>query len=308
MIFVEPSCEIIKDSHTIESALENIEQAARVCYASIKKSYNLEDNKKFLFNLFQKRHYRPFEFGTIYYTIPLKNIFLSPNYSEEQYIKNKISSSPWTKEVEVEGPVYCTTNCRVILETIVEIYKDLTKEELFDKFWTLIHSIYEYYPDYHKDRTTILWKISRGVADEFRTHTQISSLMQSTRYCNYSSDKFDNRIRICRPQWMNKSTNQLNDMISNNEDFSDPIYNLFLASWGMSEAVYNELIKDYGVPAEQARGVLPFDLYTEFIQCGFDEDWENFFNQRYFGTTGKPHPDAKYIASQAYYKWKGVTE
>ena len=304
MIFVEPSCEIIRDEHTIEFALGNIERAARICYASEKNS---KDNKEFLRSLYMKHHYRPFEFGTIYYTLYYDATFRSRVSSTTEWIEEDVSRSPWTHRETDYEVCYYTTNCRVILEKIESRFKTLDQEGVFNLFWETIHEIYDYRPDFHKDRDTILWKISRGIADEFRTHTQISSLMQSTRYCNYSSNKFDNQIRICRPQWMKLSANRLNKLQEQKERTDDSKSRLMIHSWCMSENAYKELI-NIGTPAEEARGVLPLDIYTEFIQCGFEKDWTNFFNQRYFGTTGKPHPDAQYIAGKAYCNWKGVVE
>ena len=64
----------------------------------------------------------------------------------------------------------------------------------------------------------------------------------------------------------------------------------------------------YNWPAERARKCLPLDIATVFIQCGFEEDWDNFFNQRVLGTTGTPHPDAKYIAEMIYEEYKATKQ
>ena len=279
MILVDPSCDIIRDDHTIQSSLDNIELAARICYASTKKK---EEQKSFLRGLYNNHHYRPFEFGTIYFT--------SSSIKENQLF-NMIVSSHWTRCIEKESTKYYTTNCRVIIESIEATS---TKEEnIFDIFWDIIQDIYDYHPE-HRERTTIIWRIARGIADEFRTHTQISSLMQSTRYCRYSTNKFNNSIRICRPSWMREEES---------DQSHDDKVNLFVQSWTKDEKHYNKAIS-LGMRAEQARGLLPLDLYTEMIQCGFEEDWNRFFDQRLFDKTGKAHPDAKYISKQAYEKMK----
>lgn len=112
--------------------------------------------------------------------------------------------------------------------------------------------------------------------------------MQSTRYCCYSKSKFGNQLTFIKP-----SDNGENKRV-------DRLTRLF---WKASEIGYKWLIQAHA-RAEQARRILPLDIKTEFIQCGYEEDWDNFFNQRYFGTTGKPHPDAKYIAKQAYEQYQ----
>ena len=53
---------------------------------------------------------------------------------------------------------------------------------------------------------------------------------------------------------------------------------------------YLELINQ-GWQPQQAREVLPLCTATEIIHTAFTSDWKHFFDLRYFGTTGKPHPN-----------------
>ena len=51
-----------------------------------------------------------------------------------------------------------------------------------------------------------------------------------------------------------------------------------------------------GLHRQDARGVLPFDTATRCIYTYSIDEWRHILDLRYYGTTGKPHPNAKIIA------------
>lgn len=55
-----------------------------------------------------------------------------------------------------------------------------------------------------------------------------------------------------------------------------------------------------GMSPQQARAVLPNSLKTEVVLTMPLYQWKHFFDLRYFGTTGNPHPDMKEVAGKAY--------
>ena len=69
------------------------------------------------------------------------------------------------------------------------------------------------------------------------------------------------------------------------------------------ESNYNSMIIAGATP-QQAREVLPLCTKSELIMTGFIDDWKHFFDLRYFGKTGKPHPDMYIIAEQLYNQFK----
>lgn len=228
-----------------------IARAARVCYASS----NVDGEIEMVQRLIKSKHYRPLEFGTVYLTIP------------DSEVGRKYLTNPFSKVRTEKDFLLITTNYRVLVENM----------------W-LNDLQYLSNPTSHYKRYTFLWTISRSVADEYRTHVTLSSLMQSTRYCCYAKKKFGNQLTFIEP--------------SDSHENPWP-YKLTRLFWKVSEIGYKWLIKSKA-RAEQARRILPLDIATVLIQCGFEDSWNNFFSQRYLGTTGKPHPDAKYIAKQAY--------
>lgn len=122
--------------------------------------------------------------------------------------------------------------------------------------------------------------VDRGVSHELVRHRVASYAQESTRYCNYSKDKFGNELTFIKPcLW---------------EHFSDNIEDNFaLGEWeaAMADAEkhYFKLIENGATP-EQARTVLPNSIKTEVVMTANLREWRHFFKLRAIGTTGKPHP------------------
>jgi thymidylate synthase (FAD) len=136
---------------------------------------------------------------------------------------------------------------------------------------------------------------------------------QSTRYCNYSKDKFGNELTFCIPSWLNLPEGDaywydgINYRIQpkNDPNFEATIsvrpgdyftkeqaeeLDVWLDSLDVAEHHYMNLISK-GWQPQQAREVLPLCTATEIIHTAFVSDWRHFFDLRYFGTTGAPHPN-----------------
>ena len=130
-----------------------------------------------------------------------------------------------------------------------------------------------------------------------------SFAQESTRYCNYSKDKFGNEIQCIIPSWSNNMVEGnsydwelVQDYnLRQTEGLSEPETRLIM-SWCYDEAHYIMLLNKGILTAQQARQVLPNALKTELVMTGFVSDWNHFFDLRARGTTGAPHPQAKELA------------
>ena len=122
----------------------------------------------------------------------------------------------------------------------------------------------------------------RGVSHETVRHRIASYAQESTRYCNYGSDKFNNEITVISP---------LSAMELKAPDSTDigEWYDLWVEAICDAENKYLRLI-ELGCPPEIARGVLPTSLKTEIVVTMNLREWRHFFELRVLGTTGKPHP------------------
>lgn len=127
--------------------------------------------------------------------------------------------------------------------------------------------------------------------DEFRTHVGLSHLAESTRYCNYSKDKFNNEIAFIIPDWVNsiKEGTDTKDYEFGHDNWMDSEWFYAMCE---AEKTYLAMTREYLTP-QQAREVLPLSVKSELISCGFKEAWENFFYRR---DAPDAHPMAQEIA------------
>lgn len=260
MKLIKQSFEILEQKDfTLKGIKQFIERCARVSYKSEDKITDTS-YEKFVNMLESRGHDRPLEFGTIY---------LSRTSQKEDNMEwlNKYAYNPWSKfsfgngstriNGELRNTIYVTTNYRVIKEHHWENDLQYLCEPT----------------EYHHKRYTVHMILDRGVMDEFRTHVGLSHLAESTRYCNYSKDKFNNEVTFIEPCWVNISTTDraVYDA-SNNGDY-------FIQALEDAENWYLSLLKEGWTP-QQARSVLPLGIKSELISCGFEDAWENFFKRR----------------------------
>jgi thymidylate synthase (FAD) len=132
----------------------------------------------------------------------------------------------------------------------------------------------------------------RGVTHELVRHRVVSFAQESTRFCNYGKDKFDNEIQVIEPPGFR-------DEKGNLKDHCEDSYNAWRRACEEAEDSYLYLIGD-GFPPQIARSVLPTCLKTEINICANFREWRHIFKLRYFGLTGKPHPQAKEAIAPVY--------
>lgn len=117
----------------------------------------------------------------------------------------------------------------------------------------------------------------RGVSHEIVRHRIASYSQESTRYCNYSNDKFGNELTVIRPCFWKDNSEK---------------YNLWVDSMNSIEKTYNSLI-ELGAKPEEARSVLPNSLKTEIVVTMNLREWRHFFKLR---TSKRAHPQMREIA------------
>ena len=154
--------------------------------------------------------------------------------------------------------------------------------------------------EHHEKRYTLKLTTDRGVSHELVRHRVFSFAQESTRYCNYSKDKFDNRLTFIIPSW---SVSIKPDVLEYSPFEITPKEAEFMQSCFDSEKRYLSMLKSDATPQE-ARQVLPNALKTEICMTGFESDWKHFLDLRYFEITGKAHPDMKELATKIVEQFK----
>ena len=131
----------------------------------------------------------------------------------------------------------------------------------------------------HQD-ITMKFICDRGVSHEIVRHRVASFAQESTRYCNYSQDKFGKEITVIRPSWCNEG---------------DVRYNNWYCGCLRAETDYFDLLGD-GCTPQEARSVLPNSTKTEIIVTMNLAGWNHFFELR---CAPSAHPDMQEVAKIA---------
>ena len=272
MKLIESSVQIIKE----KDPYKMIELAGRTCYKSEDKI--TEDSaKEFVDRMIKLGHGAMLEHGTVY--LKIIGVFLDPtdcdvdygHYVVSHYTKNKYSKVIIKHDEDWKSDVYITTNLRVLVENgWMDDLKYICEPT-----------------EHHEKRITAKFICDRGVSHEFVRHRVFSFAQESTRYCNYSKDKFGNELTFIKPSWG----------YFKNISYEDAGYfdgDVFESSLKKAESYYFKLIEK-GWKPQQARQVLPNATKTELVMTGFESDWEGFFKLR---CSGAAHPDAKKLADE----------
>ena len=315
MKFIKPRIEVIEQKPGLNGMFKQIEMAGRTCY---KSEANITDDsaEKFVNRMIDSKHTTMLEHGTLYLDVTIGSVEDDSKYmwknSIVQFFKNnKYSRVNKYRRVDDDTmeSVYhyaITTNYRVFIEQIPWDELGLEKDYVLS---------FACEPTEHHDkRITIKMFTDRGVSAEANRHRADSPAEQSTRYCNYSKDKFGNEITIALnadidEEVSNQEYTALEASYGTNNDavfkgLCQEIIDDKVSLWNVvkmwlfgnmaSEFSYMNLLK-MGWTPQQARRVLPLDLHTELVHTAYEDDWQHFIDLRSIGTTGKPHPDMKLI-------------
>ena len=274
--------------YTLPEIWSHIAKCARVCYQS-KPRNNGETDEEFVKRVILrnhsfdeiaksrglqlKLHLSVLEHGTVYLDIPCEEdtaegiMFFSRNkYSKHNYCYGL--------------KCYITTNMRVIVE------QGLTKYLKYICAPTRIHHL----------RTTFNIITDIGVARELARHRTHSISEESTRYCNYSKDKFGNELTFIKPCLLNDEKLKLyGDYHTVIRDKSPE--SIFIANLNNVEKDYLDLIK-LGWTPQQARQILPLSTKVQTIHTAFESDWVEFISLRADACSGSVHPNMKVIADK----------
>lgn len=281
MKLIKPSFEIWEQPSGLEGVYKQIERVGRVCYKSEDKITE-DSTKPFVDRMIKSGHGAMLEHGTVYLKVfnVIENSELIDKYKSNKYSVVKEGTEVYNCHGDIlYGSCKCiTTNYRVLVENgWLDDLKYICKPT-----------------EFHEKRITVHFVCDRGVSHEFVRHRVMSFAQESTRYCNYSKDKFGNELTFIQPCWLDDERLKLygpyHTVIRDKS-----LESIFIASLNNAEKDYIDLI-DLGWKPQEARAVLPNSLKTELVVTGFTSDWDHFFDLRARGTTGAPHPQAKELA------------
>ena len=258
MRLVKPSFEILEQGSNINDMYKHIELCGRTCYKSNDKI--TEDSAKpFIDRMIKSKHFAMLEHGTVYLTIPNKNISRS-------LLIHKYETNPYSKVVCTDDNIYITTNYRVIIENNwIEHLEYITSPT-----------------EFHEKRITVRFIANIHFYKDLTRHRKMSYAIESTRFCNYTKDRFGGELTFIQPCWIKE------EYVPGDYNRSEQFV-MFTEMLENIESTYNFMINS-GWQAQQAANILPQATKAEIIVTGFAKDWKYIFDLRAIGTTGKPHP------------------
>lgn len=266
----------------IDGIYKQIELAGRTCYKS-EDRITETSAKAFVERMIASKHTAMLEHGTVYLAVPLCDNDALKDTGWAKYWLNPYSH---IHEIFTDDgkhmKMVIATNMRVLVEN--GWLKDLQ---------------YLCNPTvYHDKRVTVHFVCDRAIANEFVRHRVFSFAQESTRYCNYSKDKFGNELTFIAPSWFKE------EISYEKGGLEDANSQIFVENCELTEQNYFDMIKFGEAKPQDARAILPLSLKTELIMTGFVSDWKHFFDLRALGTTGAPHPDASKLAIPLYNEFK----
>lgn len=135
---------------------------------------------------------------------------------------------------------------------------------------------------------TVKFICDRGVSHELVRHRLVSICQESSRYCNYSKDKFDNQLTFIIPSWTCINEGEYTKKDCEEICMSDDIAKWFI-TMATAEETYKVLIEQ-GWPPEHARSILPNSLKTEVVMSTNIREWRHILKLR---TSKKAHPQMR---------------
>lgn len=118
----------------------------------------------------------------------------------------------------------------------------------------------------------------RGVTHEIVRHRVASYSQESTRYCNYSNEKFGEELTFIKPCYWDEDSDSMK---------------LWEVTMGIIENTYQCLIKQQKATPQEARSILPNSLKTEIVMTMNLREWRHFFKLR---CAKASHPDMRKVA------------
>jgi thymidylate synthase ThyX len=277
----------------IEDWKKTVCKAARVCYAA-----DSGNDEALLLRLIRDRHVSPWAIQPISLSaLTYKKLAKITTDSDIKTVLTQVALSEYflidrAKEHNVLRHQYkyiVSTTLRTIVEEAINVYPSDPVQVL-----KLVEDVIDTLSDFIYDDTSfqenpfLVFEVvsNIGCTRELNRHSSYDfyPVEQSTRFCNFSSNKFNKELPMNNPYWKSMPA----EKVALIED-----------SWKRAVTSCEReylFLKDKGIENDIARGVLPLDLNTKAIYNATKNHWLDVIAKRLEGVTGTPQGDIKQIA------------
>lgn len=288
----EPKVELFDECGV--SVIGHVCRCARVCYGKT------EGNDEVLCkNLLKNKHLSMFRHSTVY------SIIYDPDNTITSQIDALYKNCPYISYLKSGDKLYIVTNRNFtydLSDTDKLCYDIMLNEVSKELFLSACKE------NARRDELMELVRYTFKLTTQISTSRELNRTSpnniaeSSTRYINMS-----NAAIVC-PHWI--YAEEIEDL--KNSDFANLtaeralVISQYLKSCETGFETYDYLIKN-GVKQQDARGVLPLDTITNVVYTYSLKEWKHIIDLRYYGTTGKPHPNAKIIIGMVKDKLEHIT-
>lgn len=133
------------------------------------------------------------------------------------------------------------------------------------------------------ESVTVRFICDRGISHEIVRHRLASFSQESTRYCNYSGDKFGSELTFIKPCFLKEGTSE---------------FGSWIMAMNFSEFAYFDMLVE-GCTPQEARSVLPNSTKTEIIMTANLREWRHFLKLR---TAKAAHPQMRELTVPLLYE------
>ena len=193
-------------------------------------------------------------------------IIVQPSYE----ILTDIDKEKIFKNIEIAGRVCYKSEDKITPESSDDFVKKIVKRDHL--------SVIEH------EKITVRFIFSRGSSHELVRHRLASYSQESTRFCNYSKDKFGKEITVVDQRIYMKNELQRQ---------------WWLTAMTHAENGYMNLLDEL-VPPQIARSVLPIGLKTEIVITANLRHWKEIFKQR---CAEEAQPEIRNIMRKVHYEF-----
>lgn len=198
-------------------------------------------------------------------------------------------------------------NERAVIDRIATVARTCYKSEnvrTADKDYALVKRLIDSKHDAMLEfvDVTVKFTTDTGISHELVRHRMASYAQESSRYCNYSKDKFSNELTFIIPSWLDIPEGNYSQWDGDWVNMDKMKINLphdnekAVCNWLHTlrdvELTYR-LLTNKGWTAEQARSVLPKSIKTEINMKANLREWRHFFRLR---CSKHAHPDMRVLA------------
>lgn len=277
MKILEPTVEYWEQKDPIE----HVARCARICYGKegTDKAQALYDR------LIKSNHISMLRHNSIY--------AIGPNYPTILDLCSHFEHCPYIGTKVVDNTIYLATNGNFMYDL------EHSKSGFYKMFatWIIEHSVSP--EEFNKTETGhSMMRYTFCVTTQISTSRELNRVSpnniseQSTRYVYEDGS-------IVRPWWIPKSVAKAyneGDFPTISLDIDVMKYNCFLSVCNSNFVNYRYMIDNLKLNRQDARDMLPLVTATKCAYTYSIKEWRNIIDLRYYGTTGKPHPNAKIIA------------